>query len=95
MGNKPLEMKSFFSQNGLNGSTEKALRDAATIILLLTRPEKPYEVFLMRRHRTADSFGIRLPHDSEYRLAAWKQQPRPGETTRIVLQDGIWKTFSV
>lgn len=45
--------------------------------------------------RTADSFGIRLPHDPEYTHTAWKQQPRPGETTRIVMQGGIWKTFSV
>jgi 8-oxo-dGTP pyrophosphatase MutT (NUDIX family) len=45
--------------------------------------------------RTADSFGIRLPHDREYSSAEWKQQPRPGETTRIVMQNGIWKSFSV
>jgi 8-oxo-dGTP pyrophosphatase MutT (NUDIX family) len=44
--------------------------------------------------RTADSFGIRLPHDSEYSSAEWRQPPRPGETTRIVMQNGIWKSFS-
>jgi 8-oxo-dGTP pyrophosphatase MutT (NUDIX family) len=44
---------------------------------------------------TADSFGIRLPHDSEYTLDAFKRPPRPGETSRIVMQDRIWKTFSV
>jgi 8-oxo-dGTP pyrophosphatase MutT (NUDIX family) len=44
---------------------------------------------------TADSFGVRLPHDSEYTLDAFKQPPRPGETSRIVMQDRIWKTFSV
>jgi 8-oxo-dGTP pyrophosphatase MutT (NUDIX family) len=45
--------------------------------------------------QSADSFGIRLPSDPEYTLTAWKQQPRPGETTRIVMHDGIWKTFSI
>ena len=45
--------------------------------------------------RTADGFGIRLPHDSEYTLAAYRQPPRPGETTRIVMEDGTWKTRSV
>lgn len=44
---------------------------------------------------TADSFGIRLPHDSEYTLDAFKQPPRPGETTRMVMQDRIWKRRSV
>jgi hypothetical protein len=42
--------------------------------------------------RTADSFGVRLPHDSEYTLAAYRQPPRPGETTRIIMEDGTWKT---
>jgi 8-oxo-dGTP pyrophosphatase MutT (NUDIX family) len=41
---------------------------------------------------TADSFGIRLPHDSEYTLSACKQLPHPGGSTRIVMEDGIWKT---
>jgi 8-oxo-dGTP pyrophosphatase MutT (NUDIX family) len=45
--------------------------------------------------RTADGFGILLPHDAEYTLAAFKQPPRPGETSRIVMQEGIWKTRAV
>jgi 8-oxo-dGTP pyrophosphatase MutT (NUDIX family) len=45
--------------------------------------------------RTVDGFGVRLPHDAEYTLAAFKQPPRPGETSRIVMQDGIWKTRAV
>jgi 8-oxo-dGTP pyrophosphatase MutT (NUDIX family) len=44
---------------------------------------------------TADSFGIRLPHDSEYTLSACKQPPHPGGSTRIVMEGGIWKTRSV
>ncbi|MHB9096383.1 MAG: NUDIX hydrolase [Syntrophales bacterium] len=45
--------------------------------------------------RTADCFGVLLPHDAEYTLAAFKQPPRPGETSRVVMQDGIWKTRAV
>jgi 8-oxo-dGTP pyrophosphatase MutT (NUDIX family) len=44
---------------------------------------------------TADSFGIRLPHDSEYTLAACKQLLHPGGSTRIVMENGIWKTRTV
>lgn len=43
---------------------------------------------------TAGSFGIRLPHDSEYTLAA-KQPYHAGGSTRIVMEDGIWKTRTV
>jgi 8-oxo-dGTP pyrophosphatase MutT (NUDIX family) len=43
---------------------------------------------------TAGSFGIRLPHDSEYTLAANQPYP-PGGSTRIVMEDGIWKTRTV
>jgi 8-oxo-dGTP pyrophosphatase MutT (NUDIX family) len=45
--------------------------------------------------RTDGGVGVRLPHDSEYTLDAFKQPPRPGETSRIVLLDGIWKTLTV
>ena len=45
--------------------------------------------------RTGDSFGVRLPNDAEYTLDAFKQPSRPGETSRMVLQDGIWRTLSV
>ena len=45
--------------------------------------------------RTADSFGVLLPHDPQYTLAAFKQPTRPGETSRIVMQDGLWKTIAV
>lgn len=44
---------------------------------------------------TADSFGVRLPNDSEYTLDEFKRPPRPGETSRIVMQDRIWKSRSV
>jgi 8-oxo-dGTP pyrophosphatase MutT (NUDIX family) len=44
---------------------------------------------------TAESFGIRLPHDSEYTLSDCKERPHPGGSTRIVMEDGIWKTRTV
>lgn len=44
---------------------------------------------------TEGSIGVRLPYDSEYTRDAFKQPPRPGETTRMVMQGRIWKPFSV
>ena len=41
---------------------------------------------------TDDGFGVRLPHDPEYKIEAYKQPPRPGETSRIVLQGDRWRT---
>jgi len=46
-------------------------------------------------YRTADSFGVRLPDDPEYSLAVARQPARPGETARIVMNKGIWKTLAV
>jgi len=41
------------------------------------------------------TFGVKLPHDSEYSIAGWKEPHRQGESSRIVLDDGVWKTFCV
>jgi 8-oxo-dGTP pyrophosphatase MutT (NUDIX family) len=41
------------------------------------------------------SFGIKLPHDSEYTIAGYKQPPRRGESSRIVMDNGTWKTMCV
>jgi hypothetical protein len=41
---------------------------------------------------TEDSFGVRLPHDPEYTTEAYKQNPRPSESSRIVMRDGTWRT---
>ena len=41
---------------------------------------------------TDDGFGVRLPHDPVYKIEAYKQPPRPGETCRIVLQGNRWRT---
>lgn len=66
--------------------TEELLAAARSQRIRTTLPE----VF-----RTADSFGIRLPNDPEYSRADCKQPARPGETSRIVMKDGIWKSFAV
>jgi len=39
-----------------------------------------------------DGFGVKLPHDPEYTIEAYKQSPRPGETSRIVMLNGRWRT---
>jgi 8-oxo-dGTP pyrophosphatase MutT (NUDIX family) len=40
---------------------------------------------------TDDGFGVRLPHDPLYKIEAYKQDPRPGETSRIVMRGGMWR----
>lgn len=55
---------------------------------------QPIPTILPDAFWTAGSFGIRLPHDSEYTLAA-AQPYHPGGSTRIVMEDGIWKTKTV
>ncbi len=40
---------------------------------------------------TDDGFGVKLPHDPEYGIEAHKQSPRPEETSRIVMRDGMWR----
>lgn len=42
--------------------------------------------------RLENGFGVRLPHDPEYGIEAYKQDPRPGETSRIVMSNGSWRT---
>lgn len=41
---------------------------------------------------TDDGFGVRLPHDPEYKIEAYKQPPRPEETSRIVMRGDRWRT---
>lgn len=35
---------------------------------------------------------IKLPHDPEYGIERYKQPVRPGEPSRIIMNDGIWQT---
>jgi 8-oxo-dGTP pyrophosphatase MutT (NUDIX family) len=35
--------------------------------------------------------GLKLPHDPEYSIERYKQPPRPGETSRFLMNGGIWQ----
>ncbi len=37
------------------------------------------------------AFGVRLPHDPEYSMESYKRPPAPGEPSRIVFCDGVWR----
>jgi 8-oxo-dGTP pyrophosphatase MutT (NUDIX family) len=37
-------------------------------------------------------FGVRLPHDPEYSLPEFKLPPRRGESSRVVMEEGKWRT---
>ncbi|MHB8771995.1 MAG: NUDIX hydrolase [Syntrophales bacterium] len=45
--------------------------------------------------RKADCLGVLLPNDPEYPQNAFRQPPRPGEPSRVVRRDGIWRAESV
>jgi len=36
-------------------------------------------------------FGVKLPHDPEYAIAGYRQPPRPGESSRVIFQNGRWR----
>jgi 8-oxo-dGTP pyrophosphatase MutT (NUDIX family) len=55
---------------------------------------RPITIIYPQAFRTGEILGVLLPTDPEYTLSAWKQQPRDGEATRIVMEDGIWKTVA-
>ena len=74
---------------------EELLSFSNTAQLFATARSQRIRTILPEAFRTADGFGIRLPHDSEYTLVACKQLPHPGGSTRIVMEGGIWKTRSV
>jgi hypothetical protein len=35
---------------------------------------------------------IKLPHDPEYGIERYKQPARPGDPSRIIMNDGLWQT---
>jgi 8-oxo-dGTP pyrophosphatase MutT (NUDIX family) len=74
---------------------EELLSFANTAQLFAAAQSRRIPTILPDAFRTEDGFGIRLPSDSEYTLTAFRQPPRPGESTRIVMEDGIWKTRTV
>ena len=74
---------------------EELLSFSNTAQLIKAARSQRIRTILPEAFRTADGFGIRLPHDSEYTLAACKQLPHPRGSTRIVMEGGIWKARSV
>lgn len=74
---------------------EELLSFSNTAQLFAAARSQRIRTILPEAFRTADGFGIRLPHDSEYTLNVGKQQPHPGGSTRIVMEGGIWKARSV
>lgn len=50
------------------------------------------ETILPQAFQTDGGFGVKLPNDPEYTLSPYKQDPQPGEPSRIVLVDGKWET---
>ncbi len=74
---------------------EELLSFSHTAELFAAARSQRIGTILPEAFRTADGFGIRLPHDSEYTLNVGKQPPHPGGSTRIVMEGGIWKARSV
>mgnify|MGYP001607129830 CR=1 FL=1 len=74
---------------------EELLSFSHTAQLFAAARSQRIGTILPEAFRTADGFGIRLPHDSEYTLNVGKQPPHPGGSTRIVMEGGIWKARSV
>jgi 8-oxo-dGTP pyrophosphatase MutT (NUDIX family) len=61
------------------------------------------DLFSHARNRTIDTilpeafrfpggFGVKLPHDPEYTLSEYKLPSRPDESSRIVMEEGRWRT---
>jgi 8-oxo-dGTP pyrophosphatase MutT (NUDIX family) len=74
---------------------EELLTFSSTTQLFTAARSRRIRTILPDAFWTDDGFGIRLPYDSEYALTAFRQPPRPGESTRIVMEGGIWKSRTV
>ena len=60
--------------------------------LFLAARSREIRTILPEAFMTDDGFGVRLPHDPEYKIEAYKQPPRPEETSRIVMRGDRWRT---
>ena len=65
--------------------------DSLDDLFLATR-SREIRTILPEAFMTDDGFGVRLPHDPEYKIEAYKQPPRPEETSRIVMRGDRWRT---
>ena len=55
---------------------------------------RPIAPVLPQPFSVGESLGLKLPHDPEYSLEAYKQTPRPDLVSRLYLVDGRWRTSS-
>jgi 8-oxo-dGTP pyrophosphatase MutT (NUDIX family) len=75
-------------------TVEELLPFSACGPLLAAAAPGRIEAILPEAFRTADGFGFRLPQDSEYTLTGRRKPQHPGETTRVVMEGGIWRSRS-
>jgi 8-oxo-dGTP pyrophosphatase MutT (NUDIX family) len=75
-------------------TVEELLPFFTTSELMAAAVLKRLEAILPEAFRTADGFGFRLPQDSEYTLTGRRKPQHPGETTRVVMEGGIWRSRS-
>jgi len=64
-------------------SVERLFAAAASRRLLPILPEA---------FRFEGGFGVKLPHDPEYSIEAYRVPPRSEEPSRIVMREGLWRT---
>ncbi|HDP24652.1 MAG TPA: NUDIX hydrolase [Deltaproteobacteria bacterium] len=60
--------------------------------LFLHARSNPVYPILPEPYTDGESFGIKLPHDPEYTIEAYRQSPSPQSPSRVVFRDGMWKT---
>lgn len=60
--------------------------------LFLAARSREIRTVLPEAFITDEGFGVRLPHDPKYKIEAYKQPPRPQETSRIVMRGDRWRT---
>lgn len=64
-------------------SAEDLFRNAA---------QRRIQAILPQARMEGDVRTLLLPYDPDYSLADYKQPPRPGETSRIVFREKMWRT---
>ncbi len=57
--------------------------------------EKKINTILPESFKVENGYGIKLPHDPEYSITAFKQPHRPDETSRFIQQESRWKTVRI
>lgn len=75
-------------------TVEELLPFARTAPLLAAASLRRIEAILPEAFHRAEGFGVLLPGDPEYTLAGRRKPSGPGDATRIVMEEGIWKSRS-